>query len=115
MSVPLYFNHHMPRPILDGLRARGIDIITAAEDGYARAADEALIERATQLGRVLVSEDKDFLVITDRWLQAGRDFAGFVYAPRRYTRYGQPIRDLELIAKVYEPEDVRNTVMRLPL
>lgn len=31
--LALYMDHHVPRVITDGLRLRGIDVITAYEDG----------------------------------------------------------------------------------
>jgi len=33
MSLALYMDHHVPRTITQGLRARGVDILTAYEDG----------------------------------------------------------------------------------
>lgn len=31
--LALYMHHHVPRAITEGLRLRGIDVITAYEDG----------------------------------------------------------------------------------
>lgn len=33
MPLPLYMDHHVARAITDGLRARGLDVLTAEEDG----------------------------------------------------------------------------------
>ena len=115
MTVALYFNHNMPRQIADGLRRRGVDLLVASEDGMARAIDERLLVRATELGRMLVSEDQGFHAIIARWRQAGRDFAGFVSKPHNLRDYGQVIDDLEVIAKLEEPDTVRNQVFYLPL
>jgi predicted nuclease of predicted toxin-antitoxin system len=51
-----------------GLRRRSVDIVAAADVGLLGAADEAHIERATELARVVVSNDQDFLrmATTDR-------------------------------------------------
>ena len=35
MALSLYMDHHVPRPITNGLRLRGVDVLTAAEDGVA--------------------------------------------------------------------------------
>jgi len=32
MPLKLYMDHHVPRAITNGLRLRGIDVITARED-----------------------------------------------------------------------------------
>ncbi|MGH7213242.1 MAG: DUF5615 family PIN-like protein [Tepidisphaeraceae bacterium] len=51
-------DHHIPAPVTRGLRRRGVDVLTAAEDGSQRLADADLLTRATELGRVLVSMDR---------------------------------------------------------
>jgi len=112
--VALYMDHHIPSAITAGLRKRGVDVLTAEEDGAARLGDELLLERATLLGRVLFSQDADLLVITQEWLQSARDFAGLVYAHQLSISIGQAVHDLELIAKVLEPPDIRNRIEYLP-
>jgi Domain of unknown function (DUF5615) len=115
LSVPIYFDHNAPRPVALGLRARDVDVVTALQDGASRMVDEQLLERATALGRLLFSQDKDLLRITRRWLQTGRDFAGLAYAPQTFRDYGRLLNDLELIAKVHELDEVRNQIFYLPL
>jgi predicted nuclease of predicted toxin-antitoxin system len=73
-------DHHVHAAITEGLRRRGVGVITAHEDGAAEFEDERLLQRATQLGRVLFSQDKDLLILTNQWLQAGIEFSGLVYA-----------------------------------
>jgi predicted nuclease of predicted toxin-antitoxin system len=64
LSVPFYMDHHVHAAITEGLRRRGVDVITAHEDGAAEFEDERLLQRATQRGRVLFSQDKDLLILT---------------------------------------------------
>lgn len=73
-------DHHVDAAITSGLQQRGVDVLTAYEDGAAEVEDEVLLARATQLGRVLFSQDADLLIVTDHWLTIGREFAGLVYA-----------------------------------
>ncbi len=115
MSVPLYMDHHVHAAVTKGLRQRGIDVITAHEDGAAQIDDERLLERATQLGRVLFSQDDDLLAVAHHWLQVGRDFAGLIYGHQLRVTIGQAIRDLELIAQALDPEDMRNHIEFIPL
>ncbi len=112
--VTLYMDHHVPVAITEGLRMRDVDVLTAEEDGTARLEDELLLDRTTSLGRALYSQDEDFLAITRRWLQAGRDFAGLVYAPQLAISIGQAVRDLELIVKVLDASEMRNRVEYIP-
>lgn len=58
MSVPLYMDVHVPQAITEQLRRRGVDVLTAIEDGAATLTDEALLERAGVLGRVLFTEKR---------------------------------------------------------
>ena len=44
---------HISAAITEGLRLRGVDVLTAQEDGARRLPDPALLNRATELGRVL--------------------------------------------------------------
>jgi hypothetical protein len=44
---------HVKTAIAAGVRRRGIDVITAQENGATRLEDVSLLDRATALGRVL--------------------------------------------------------------
>ncbi|HEY8506557.1 MAG TPA: DUF5615 family PIN-like protein [Gemmataceae bacterium] len=114
MSVPLYMDHHVHAAITSGLRQRGVDVLTAYEDGAGRLGDEQLLERATQRGGTLFTQDDDLLVIAHRWLQAGREFAGLVFGQPVVLSVGKAIQDLELIAKALEPEDLGNRIEYIP-
>jgi hypothetical protein len=115
MSVKLYMDHHVDVAITEGLRRRGIDVLTCQEDGTTAWDEERLLERATQLGRVLFSRDDDLLGIAHRWQTTNRSFAGLAYGHQLDLSIGQAIRDLELIASVYDPDDMRDRVEYLPL
>ena len=63
MSLPLTMDVHVPAAIMAGLRRRGVDVLTSQEDGFAQAPDEQLLERSTDVGRVLWSQDDDLLAL----------------------------------------------------
>jgi hypothetical protein len=108
-------DQHVPGPITRGLRQRNIDVMTAHEDGAAEFDDDLLLERATQLGRVLFSQDRDLLVIANHWLETERHFAGLIYAHQLNITIGRAVRDLALVAQILEPEDLHNQIEFLPL
>jgi hypothetical protein len=112
--VPLYMDHQVPSAITAGLRQRGMDVLTAEEDGSAALEDESLLDRATLLGRVLFTQDADLLAIANQRLQTGRNFGGVVYAHQLAISIGQAVRDLELVAKVLDSPDMRDRVEYLP-
>jgi hypothetical protein len=48
---------HVPAAITRGLLLREVDVLTAQLDGTTRLEDPELLDRATELGRVLFSQD----------------------------------------------------------
>ncbi len=115
MSVNLYMDVHVPFAITSGLRLRGVAILTSQEDATTRLADDKLLDRATALGRVIFTRDKDFLREATLRQQQSVPFSGVVYAHQLDVSIGQCVTDLELIARVYEPEDMANRVEFLPI
>lgn len=107
-------DHHVPSAITAGLRRRGVDVITADEDGSAKLADDLLLGRAMSLNRVLFSQDQDFLAIAHQRMAMRVDFSGLLFAHQLAISIGQAVRDLELAAKVLDPDDMRNREEYLP-
>ena len=64
MSVRLYTDVHVPFAITAELRIHGVDVLTAQTDNATRLEDSPLLDRATALGRVLFSQDKDLLKVS---------------------------------------------------
>ena len=77
--------------------------------------DPVLLDRAMALGRVVFTQDEDFLREAHRRQETGEACAGVIYAHQLNVTIGQCVSDLELITKVYEPEDLANHVEYLPL
>jgi predicted nuclease of predicted toxin-antitoxin system len=115
VSLPLYLDHHVRVAVAKGLRRRGFDILTALEDGHAEASDAEMLARATDLGRIVFTQDDDFLSIADNWQRAGRHFAGVIYAHQLRATVGQIVADLQLILEAATPDEMRNSVLFLPL
>jgi hypothetical protein len=115
MGLALYMDHHVPRAVTTALRLRGIDVLTAHEDGAARLRDDALLDRATALNRVLFSQDDDLLREAAERQRAGRDFGGVVYAHPLSLSIGTLVRELDLVATAAEVHEIRGLVLFLPL
>ena len=115
MSISLYMDEHVPRAITLGLRLRGVNVLRVQEDGRMNTDDSLLLDRATELNRAVYSQDDDFLIEAQRRQKAGIPFAGVIYAHQLRVTIGTCIRDLELIAKTCDPEDMANHVEYLPL
>ena len=115
MSVRLYMDHHIRSMVTGALRRRGVDVLTAEEDGSRRLADPDLLTRATQLDRVLFTQDADFLVEGAARLGRGEVFAGIIYVKQRRLSDRKIIDELEVIAMGSDPPEWVNRVMFLPL
>ena len=113
--ITLYMDHHVPRAITEGLRLRGIDVLTAYEDGADDIGDPALLDRATELGRVLFTQDDDLIAVANKRQKEGSTFNGVIYSHQLRVSIGACINDLEIISKSGEPEDMINCVQFLPL
>jgi predicted nuclease of predicted toxin-antitoxin system len=115
VSVRLYVDVHVRRAITEGLRLRGVDVLTAQEDGAREFDDPDLLDRATALGRVLFTQDDDLLREAKRRQRTGETFAGVIYAHQLNLTIGQCIAGLELIAQASEPAEWINRTEYLPL
>ena len=115
MSLPLYMDVHVPLAITRGLRRRGVDVLTAQQDGAGELPDDQLLDRAGRLGRILFSRDQDLLAEAAKRMRAGKSFTTVVFARQADVSIGRCIADLELIAKSATPEDAVGQVVYLPL
>jgi predicted nuclease of predicted toxin-antitoxin system len=115
MPLSIYMDVHIPLLITEGLRRRNVDVLTSQEDGTTELRDEPLLDRATALGRLLFTQDQDFLGIASHHRRAGIPFAGILFAHQQGASLGRLIQDIELIAMCGEPGEFANRVTYLPL
>jgi predicted nuclease of predicted toxin-antitoxin system len=92
-----------------------LDVLTASDDGHDHVPDDVILTRTGALGRVLFTQDKDFLRMARRLQSEGVAFGGVIYARMNYVSIGRCVEDLELIAKVMEPEEFAGQVRYLPM
>ncbi len=114
MAISLYMDQNVPRSITVGLRLKEVEVISAYEDGSSSMSDAELLDRASELCRVIFTQDDDFLVEAARRQQEGIFFRGIIYAHQLCISIRDCIDGLEIIAKAGEPEDMFNVVQFLP-
>ncbi|MCE9557188.1 MAG: DUF5615 family PIN-like protein [Planctomycetes bacterium] len=114
MATPLYMDVHIHQAITDALRRRGVDVLTAIEDDADQLPDDALLARATALGRVLFTHDIRFQALAEDWQRLGRSFSGLLFGHQLHGTIGQYVKDLELVAQASEPSEWTDIVERLP-
>jgi predicted nuclease of predicted toxin-antitoxin system len=115
VKVAFYMDVHVHSAITEGLRSQGVDVITAQEDDAAELDDPPLLDRSTELGRILFTQDQDFLREGAERQRSGAPFAGIIFAAQSSAMIGPYIRDLALIALASEAEEYSNRVIHLPL
>ena len=115
MATIFYMDAHIPKAITIGLRLRGVDVVTAQEDNADTLSDPELMDRATALNRVLFTFDDDLLVEAAKRQKTNVPFSGVIYASPLHVSIGTCIKNLDIIAKTGEPEDLINKVEFLPL
>lgn len=111
----LYMDVHVPSAITEGLRRRGIDVLTSQQDGVREADDEVLLARATGFERLLFTFDEDFLKLASQWQASQKRFRGIAYARQIGTSIGRLVEDLELLVLCATDEELENRVIYLPL
>jgi Domain of unknown function (DUF5615) len=95
-------DEHVPRAVIRGLRQRQVDVRTAAEASLLSATDEQHLDQAAAEGRVIFTQDADFL----RLHAAGVAHAGIAYAPQGMG-VGEVIRGLMLIVQLVGADEMR--------
>jgi hypothetical protein len=115
MPIGLYFDVHVDHAVAAQLRLRQVDVLTAQEDGTDRLSDEHLLERASGMGRPLVTHDIHLQAMAEAWQQQRRPFCGLIFGHLMQVSIGQCVKDLEIVAKATDPEDWVGAVVRLPL
>ncbi len=103
--LKFYLDEHVDRAVADGLYRRGVDVLRAQDAGMHPAPDSAHLDLARHEGRVIFTQDADFL----RLHAAGEPHASIVYAPQ-HTAVGTIVRSLMLIYEVIPPEEMINHI-----
>lgn len=100
-KIRYYTDEQVAKAVISGLRQRGVDVLTVPEAANRGATDKAQLAFALIEGRVLFTQDDDFL----RLASLGEAHAGIVYAPQQ-TSIGEIIQGLMLIYHVLEAEEM---------
>ncbi|WP_165226823.1 DUF5615 family PIN-like protein [Aquisphaera insulae] len=115
MPLSLYMDVHVPLVISEGLRRRGLDVLTSQEDGTTTEDDEVLLERAVSLGRILFTQDRDFLKIASTWQGQARDFPGIIFSPQKCMSLGVLVVELHMVLTCSDSKELAGLVTFLPL
>ena len=104
-EIRYYADEHVAKAVASGLRLRGIDVLTVGEAGLLAASDAEHMAFALAQGRVVFTQDDDFLRLATQGVQ----HAGIVYATQQ-TPIGHIVRGLVLIQQVLSAEEMVGVV-----
>ncbi len=97
--------------VVEALRLRGVDVLTADEAGMRERDDADHLDYATAKGRVLYSFNMgDYNVLHAVYLTAGKTHAGIILAPPQRYSVGEQMRRLLRIIHTVSAEEMRDRI-----
>ncbi|MEA1964402.1 MAG: DUF5615 family PIN-like protein [Candidatus Aerophobetes bacterium] len=106
MALFLLCDEHIPNPVVEGLRRRGLNVVTVQEIGLSSKEDKTIMDRAREEGRIIYTRDADFL----RLHQIGHKHVGiFYHHPLAYS-IGEAIRKITMACEVLSPEEMKDNI-----
>ena len=83
----------MRRSLAFGLRARNVNVLTAAEADMINREDEDHLTVAAATGRALFTYNTaDYCALHQRWMSLQRTHAGIIVAPQQQYSVGEELR-----------------------
>ena len=105
-EIGFQIDEQIPYAVAEAPGLRGIDVLTAAEAGLLGVPDRELLARSLAEGRVLVTQDGDFIGLHRRQ----HPHAGIAYSKRGSRTIGQLVAALVLIHEALEAADMAGQV-----
>ena len=108
-KIRFHLDEHIPSALANAIKRRGIDVTTSTEAGLLGLEDERHFEFALQTGRVIVTQDADFL----RLHAEGRPHAGIAFCKRGSRSTGQMLQRLLLIHRTMKSDEMKQKIVYL--
>jgi predicted nuclease of predicted toxin-antitoxin system len=97
-----HLDEHVNPAIAYGLRRRGVDVTTNPQCGLIGKSDIEQLRFATDAGRVVFTQDEDFLSLAS----SGVKHSGIVYCKQGARSIGRIIEYLEMLHVCMAPEEM---------
>jgi predicted nuclease of predicted toxin-antitoxin system len=108
-TIRFHLDENCHHAIAEGLRRRGVAVTTTTAAGLLSTSDEVQAARCLAIGRVIVTQDRDFL----RLNAAGVPHAGIAYCDKDTRSIGEIILGLVRIWEGLEPVEIAGRVQFL--
>jgi len=111
-KILLYLDEDaMDDDLVQALRFRGVDVLTATEAGMLHRNDDEQLYWATVNRRVLYSFNvKDFYQLHTRLLEQASVHAGIILAPQQRYSVGEQMRGIIKLISTKSAEDIQSQV-----
>ena len=104
-QIKYYLDEHIHSAVAEGLRRRGVDVLTVQEAGRTGLPDDEQLSFALAEQKVVVTLDSDYLALAAQAVP----HAGIAYANRKRS-VGELIVGLMLLCDVLTPAEMVNHV-----
>lgn len=105
-AIRFHLDENCAKAVAKGLRRNGIDVTTSREVGLLGVIDEEQAAYALAEGRVIFTQDRDFLRIH----AAGIPHVGIACCEKDTRGIGEIIDALTLPWEIYEPEEMAGRI-----
>lgn len=115
MAFPLYVDEDsLATALVQALRSRGVDVVTAIEAGFNGYPDDQQLEYATSQGLVLYSCNRgDFSALHTIYLTEGLSHAGIILGQQKRYSIGEQMRRLLKLMEATDAGGMRDQMVFL--
>lgn len=105
-KIRFYLDENIAPTVAEQLRQHDIDIITVRDLGQLGDSDVNHLHRASDMNRVLCTQDTDFLRLATEWM----NHAGIMFISHRKASVGDIVRGLRLLHNENNAEQMQGQV-----
>jgi len=109
-KLKIYTDENVDIRIVEGLRRRGVDVLSAREKGALGINDEEHFEKAKDLKAVIFTHDPHFIEIAERLVESDKGHYGLIFAEMHRFGLGECIRRLALYAEIILSQEMINRI-----
>jgi len=112
MQIKLFIDEEMmSRTLINGLRARGIDVISVLDENRQGLDDASQLEFSTLQNRVLCTSNiRDFYKLHVEYLEYNKSHAGIIFVPQKRFSVGEQIKRLLTLIATKIPSTMQSQV-----
>lgn len=109
-EIKFYLDENISPRIASTLKMDGIDVVSVRDLGLLGDVDENHLQRATTMGRVLCTQDRDYLALH----QEDKAHAGIAFADQATASFDLWVKYLIMLHEARSAEEMTGTVFQLP-